>query len=414
MALSDGPPNHNPADKPGIANFAAFSAMIMLVSSIIRIGACLYLPAIPIIGETLNISNADMGFTITIYFAVFSIFSLVSGPCSDAFGRRLLIIIGIIVFIIGSIVCGIANAFPTLLTGRIIQAVGASMIPGTSRAMVRDAGNDVQVVSLLGWLGVLGGVFLVGAPILGGVITEHFGWRSNFWFLLGFGMVILTITILRLQETLAPEKRFSLAITPVFKSYTEMLTSAEFILSLLPIIFCFIFQGAYLAAAPFIFIRDFQLSPTQFGLSNIVIVLAITAGRYISVAAIKHYSDLIGYRIGGGIIFLAGIVFAAIFFFQIDGLTPLFMALALFCIGFGTLSPIGMKSSITVFREKSGMAAAMQGCLMLGSVAIGSAMISTLMKHFPNLLTVYIFSALVIGVALLTFISALAGSKRLV
>jgi len=414
MILSDGSPNHNPAADSGIANFAAFSAMIMLVSSIIRIGACLYLPAIPVIGETLQISNADMGFTITIYFAVFSIFSLVAGPCSDAFGRRILIIAGIMIFIIGSVVCGSANAFPSLLAGRIIQAVGASMIPGTSRAMVRDAGNDIQVVSLLGWLAVLGGIFLVGAPILGGVITEHFGWRSNFWFLLIFGLLTLAITISRLQETLAPEKRFNLAISPVLKSYTEMLTSAEFILSLLPIIFCFIFQGAYLAAAPFIFIKDFQLSPTQFGISNIVIVLAITAGRYISVAAIKHFSDLIGYRIGGGIILLAGMVFTAIYFFQIDGLTPLFIALALFCIGFGTLSPIGMKSSITVFREKSGMAAAMQGCLLLGSVAIGSAIISTLMKHFPHLQTASIFSALIIVVAILTFITTLTGSKRLV
>lgn len=406
--------NQNRDGAAGIPDFAAFSALILMVSSIIRVGACLYLPAIPIIGETLNISNADMGSTLTVYFAVFAIFSLVSGPCSDAFGRRILIITGIVIFIFGSFVCGIANAFPTLLTGRIIQAVGASMIPGTSRAMARDAGNDVQVVSLMGWLAVLGGIFLVGAPILGGFITEHLDWRSNFWFLLGFGVIILTITIFRLQETLPPAKRLRLAIKPVLNAYAKMLTSAAFILSLSPIIFCFIFQGAYLAAAPFIFIRDFQLSPTQFGLSNIVIVLALTSGKYLSVATIKHFSDSAGYRVGGGIILLSGLVFSAIFCLRPDGLIPLFIALALFCIGFGTLSPIGMKSSITVFREKSGMAAAMQGCLLLGSVAIGSAAMSLLMQHFPHLPTTYIFSALTVSTALLTFISALAGSKRLV
>ena len=111
---------------------------------------------------------------------------------------------------------------------------------------------------------------------------------------------------------------------------------------------------------------------------------------------------------------MAGLAFAAIFLFQIISLIPLFIALALFCIGFGTLSPIGMKSSITVFREKSGMAAAMQGCLLLGSVAIGSAMISALIKNFPHLQTISIFSALIIAVAILTFITAVAGSKRLV
>ena len=397
-----------------IENFAIFATVLLLASSIIRVGACLYLPAFPVIGKDLHISDSNMGLTISVYFAFFAIFSLISGPFSDAFGRRILILLGIIAYIVGSFLCGMANDFTLLLTGRIIQAIGASMIPGTTRAMTRDAGSDVQVVSLIGWIAVMGGVLLVGAPIIGGVVTDQFGWRYNFWGLVVFSVISLVIMFWSVPETLPHNKRFPLSLKPVLASYWEMLTSSGYMSAMIPVMLCFVFQGAYLASASFIFIRFFGLTPAKFGLSNIVIVIALTLGRYLSVIAVKKYSPKLGYTLGGTITFLAMISFSIITIFHVETLFTLLTAVSIFCVAFGVISPIGVKSSITTFRKRSGMAAALQGCLSLGATAVGSAITSLLMEHLSFLPTISIFSLFSIVIAGVTSLLAYIGRKNLV
>ncbi len=405
--------NTLPNNTDVVINIAGFSILLLLASSIIRVGACLYLPALPVIGKNLGISDAGMTLTLTVYFIVFALFSLVCGPFSDAFGRRWVILAGGAVFIVGSFICGLAQSNAHLLSGRVVQAIGASTIPGTSRAMIRDVGTDVQVVSLMGWMAVLGALLLVGAPVLGGIITEIAGWRYTFWFLVVFALTVLMIMLDKIPETLPLEKRHRLSLPPVLLSYLEMMTSPKFFMVILPVVFCFAFQGAYLAAAPFIFIKGFMLSPTQFGLSNIVIVIALTGGRFITVRTVKHHSAERAYVIGAFIALSAGIFFLVIMLGGYWNLYALLAAVAFFCLGFGVLSPIGLEASLTAFRDRGGMAAALQGFLVLGGTAFGSAIIALLMKRFPDLTPMSLLSIYSATLSTLIFGSVLAGRNKL-
>jgi len=163
-----------------------FTFLILFIGSIVRIGASIYLPAMPIIAEEMHISKALLSNTLTVYFIVFAIFSLIAGILSDAYGRKRVLMSGMFFFLLGSVVCAISTNYEMLMFGRIIQAFGASMVPGTLMAMIRDACSDIRVVSLMGWLAVLSGLFLVAAPIIGGLLTHLFGWSANFWFLAFF------------------------------------------------------------------------------------------------------------------------------------------------------------------------------------------------------------------------------------
>ena len=390
-----------------ILSVGAIGGLLLLTSSIVRVGACLYLPALPVIGKDLSISDAGMSLTMTAYFTIFSLFILISGPLSDAFGRKSLIVIGAIIFIIGSFVCGISNSLAYLLTGRIVQAIGASMIPGTCRAMIRDVGSDTQVVSLLGWMAVLGGLLMVGAPILGGIITEAYNWHYDFWLLVVFTFVTLLIISYFLPETLIKEKRIKLNLLPLLNTYKTMISSPKFFLVILPVALCYVIQGVYLATAPFIFIRSFNMTPTQFGLSNIAIVVALTIGRYLSLSMVKKYSNKTAYLSGAIIVLISGVIFTIIEINEYENIYTLLTGISFFGIGFGTLAPIGLKSSITAFRQTSGMAAALQGCLVLGGTAIGSAGIALMMKH-SELSPMKILSISVAIIACLIFASVLS------
>ena len=394
-------------------NVSTLGYLLLLTSSIVRMGACIYIPALPVIGKDLAISDADMNLTLTVYFTVFSLFILICGPLSDAFGRKFLIQLGAVVFIIGSFICGESTSLSYLITGRIIQAIGASMIPGTSRAMIRDIASDTEVISLLGWMAVLGGLLMVGAPILGGFITENYHWSYNFWLLVAFTSLILIIISYFLPETLIAEKRIKLNLTPVLITYKKMMLAPDFFLVILPVALCFVIQGVYLATAPFIFIKNFMMTPAQFGLSNIAIVIALTLGRYISVNMVKYYSNKTAYITGAIITLIAGGMFTVVGIGGYENIYTLLIGISIFGIGFGTIAPIGLKSSITAFRKTSGMAAALQGCLVLGGTAIGSAGIALMMQH-SELLPMKILSISMAIVTAFIFFTALISKEKLV
>jgi DHA1 family bicyclomycin/chloramphenicol resistance-like MFS transporter len=387
--------------------------LLLTVNAVTRTGACLYLPAIPLIGHDLGISDAGMGITVTAYFAVFALCSLIVGPFSDAFGRQKIIISGLAVFIAGSLVCTMADGFTLLITGRILQAVGASMIPGTSRAMVRDAATDTQFVSLLGWLAVLGGILLVGAPVLGGFITQYAGWRANFLALLLFATAVFVMLLFKLPETLTIARRTAFVPGQALRSYLTMVKSGDFTLVMLPVICCFIFQGAYLALASFVFVKELGFTPVQFGLSNIIIVVGLAGGRKISLRTENSASAAIGYRYSALVLLLTSSVAATLIITGVVTAIPVMLTVFLFALGFGIVSPLGMKASISAFRQQSGTAAALQGFGLLGATAVGSAGAAVAMKYLPELPPARLFAYCALIIPLLAAVAAELGAKHL-
>ncbi len=379
-----------------------FSIIILLTSSIVSFGACLYLPAMPIIAKSMGIDSADIGKTITYYFLAFSIFSLIAGYLSDVFGRKIIIILGAFFYIIGSLICAKSSSLNLLISGRIVQAFGASMIPGTITAMIRDVGNDIQVISLLGWISVINSTFLVGAPVIGGILTEKFGWRGNFWFLTIFASIVLILVLFSLKETLLEKKIIN--VINVSKIYIKMILSPAYILVLLPFILCFGIQGAYFTTAPFIFMEKFKLSSVNFGLSNVVIVIGLFIGRYFSVFLTKKFTNRYSYFSGSFIIITSAFIFLLALLFDKNAFIFTLMGVGIFAAGFGCISPIAIQSSITAFKNYSGMAGALQGTLILLFSSIGSAITVILTKIFKLLNMFEIFILVVIFFSILIFI----------
>ena len=152
-----------------------------------------------------------------------------------------------------------------------------------------------------------------------------------------------------------------------------MLSSGSFILVLLPIILCFAIQGVYFVCAPFVFIRDMHLTPTQFGLTNLVLVTALISGRILCPVLIRFTGQENTYTICGAISFLGGLGFAAFFYIEEPSLWIVLVPAALFGLAFGTMVPIGLKGALTAFKHHSGSASALYGCLTLGASGLFSA-----------------------------------------
>jgi DHA1 family bicyclomycin/chloramphenicol resistance-like MFS transporter len=358
-----------------------FGALVLLVGSIVRIGASIYLPAMPLIGEELGISPARMSDTLSLYFLVFASFILFAGMLSDAYGRKPLLLVGMSLFIAGSVLCALSDGYASLMAGRALQAFGASMIPGTLVAMVRDACSDMRIVSLMGWLAVLGGLFLVAAPVIGGFLTEWFGWSANFWFLVFFTAIALAATLFKIPETHPPgAHRIPLHLGDTLKRLATMLRSADFLLVLAPVIAFFAIQGAFLAAAPYVVMGTYGLGPVAFGASNVVIVVGLFAGRWGGARLYRHVGGATLYRYGALASALSALLFGLLGLGIVSGLWGFLGVVGFFAAIFGAMAPVGMKSSVTAFRAHSGIAAALQGMLLMGASALGSMTAGAMMQ----------------------------------
>src|SRR3984885_11113347 len=122
------------------------------------------------------------------------------------FGRKPLLIIGLIVYVAASIACASAASMSTIIFWRFIQALGGSVVPTAGTAMVRDLYDRNQSARVLSLNMVVTASAPIIAPLIGGQVLLWFDWRAIFWVLVIFGVVSLCAAF-ALPETLAPSRR---------------------------------------------------------------------------------------------------------------------------------------------------------------------------------------------------------------
>src|SRR5258708_33782706 len=160
---------------PQIAVLAALAATGTLATNIL-------LPSLPQMAAALHVPTAAVTSSITIFLAVFAIGQLAVGPISDRYGRRVPVLAGFVVFVAGSIWCGLAADLPNLLIGRVIQAAGACSTSVLSRAIARDLFSGAALGRAMALIMIAMAAAPGFSPLLGGALDHTLGWRSEIAF----------------------------------------------------------------------------------------------------------------------------------------------------------------------------------------------------------------------------------------
>ena len=354
---------------PQIALLAALAATGTLATNIL-------LPSLPQMAVSLKVSSAAVTSAITVFLAVFALGQLVVGPISDRYGRRWPVLTGFVVFLAGSIWCGLAHDLPSLLTGRVIQAAGACSTSVLSRAIARDLFSGAALGRAMALIMIAMAAAPGFSPLLGGALDHYFGWRSEF-VLVGVFAAIAAIGYDAVLGETHHSTRIPLNPLAIAQNYLGLIADRRF---LMPAATVSLIMGglfAMFSAAPRVLIEGLHFTPIELGLFFAGTVLVVFAAGMLATKLAPRFG--LDRSIGDGLLVAAtGGIGVLLVSFLHPTFLPFLAATAVFLLGMGIVNPLGTAQALSPFGEKAGAASALLGFWQMMVAAIGVSLAATI------------------------------------
>lgn len=362
----------------------------------------MYLPSIPVIASDMGTNYAAVQITLTVFLLAMGAGQLFFGPVIDAFGRRRPLLIAIVAFIASSVWAASAQSVESLILARSLQGLAASLALVTAMSSVRDVAEGVAAAQLFALLMTVQGLGPVLAPALGGLIGEGLGWRAVFLTLAALGVVVLVNTVIQLRETLPIEKRASLNVMSVMRTYVEIVSFRAFLLPALSLSFAFFFLFAYIGGAAYAYQTGYGLSSRDFGLvfgatGFAVLVGAMGSGKLVTRFRIEMLA------LGGVLAMFTGAIIGLVSALTSIGLPGIVVGMFIALGGLGIAEATLMSIAFAARSTALGASAAILGAfpLMVGaaSTSLAAVVVEMGVVHWLCFLTVAGLMAVILTLA---------------
>ena len=200
-----------------------------LIVSIGQLSLGLIFPSLPWIAQDLGISTEQVQLLVSGYLLGFGPSQLIYGPLSDVFGRRPVLLVGLLLALHGLILAVThAESFSWLLAGRFVQGLEAGSVAVLARATIRDSYQSHNLVKAMTWVAIVAAFTPIVAPVIGGVVNHYSGWLAVFILLLGYIAVIWLVLLLTFKETLNTASRPP-SVGRLMVSYFSLLRERHFL-----------------------------------------------------------------------------------------------------------------------------------------------------------------------------------------
>ena len=379
--------------------------LLLLLAGLAALGSLatnIILPAFPDMARDIGTSVKDLSATLASFFVAFAVGQLFVGPLSDRFGRKWLVVSGLIVFVAGSAVCAFADGLSQLIVGRIVQALGVCATAVLSRAIARDLFEGEPLARALSLIMVAMAAAPGFSPLLGGALNNLLGWRSTFGLVAVLAVLLGMRYLSKLGETHGAEKRVALSIPAILKAYGALLTDRRFIAPALSVSLVIGSLYMFFSLAPAILMTGFGFSPLALSLFFASTVFVVFGAGAMAPNLARRWGQIRAARVGilialaGSIALLLG--WEDIYFFS--------AAMTVFLLGMGLINPLGTAITLQPFGKNAGAASALLGFLQMGCAAIAIGIAAAL--PVPLYTAFCIVLAANLGFSLLVFWGAIS------
>ncbi len=267
---------------PAGVSMAALTFVLAALSWIGPFSIDTYLPSLPHISESLKASAVQVQQTMTAFMLSFAVMSLWHGAISDAYGRRRITLIALSVYSLASVACATSGSVHALIIFRAIQGATAGVGAVVGRAVVRDLFEGAAAQRLMSYVATIFTIAPVMAPLAGGYLQVHFGWRSVFYFLVILSAFLVLSCWRALPETLPREKRQRLQLVFLARSYWKLLTSFPYLMICASMSLVGAGLFIYIVGAPTFLMEHLKLGETEFLWLFLPISIGMVIGAWFS------------------------------------------------------------------------------------------------------------------------------------
>lgn len=371
-----------------------FLLLMVTLAAVGQMSQTLFVPGQGAIAQTFGVSPGMTQGIMAAYLSMYGLSQFFYGPLSDNLGRRPVTLAGLVLFLGGSALAWQASSFAALVTGALVQGLGAGVAGVMVRTVPRDRFEGPALTRVNGLLSMALILSPMLAPVLGGVLVSQFGWRACYLFLLGLGGAVLALQFVAFKESRPddPEPK-----APVLVRYRRTWQSANFRHHLWPLLAVFSGVVVFEAAAGVLLGERLGFDAATVSWLYIVPLPLYIAGSFLAAALAHRWRHKALLQLGTTLLLSAALAQLLLAWLLPLNAWALLAPVSLYFMAAGLLGPVATSGALSDFKKGAGTAGALLGGLQNLTAGIAAALSSLIPQH----------TALPLG-ALLTLFAVLA------
>ncbi|MEY4979857.1 MAG: hypothetical protein RLZZ352_2127 [Pseudomonadota bacterium] len=333
----------------------------------------LYLPALPALTAGFGAPMAQAQLTLTALLLAFGLSQMVWGPLSDRFGRRPILLVGMTAFVVASVGSALAPSMEHLIAWRALQGMALGAAVMCARAIVRDLYPPAEGARVMSkGLSGLGVIACASAP-LGGLLSDHFGWRVALLALAVAGALTLVLLVWRFQESLPQKNPQALQPRMLLRTWGQIARHPTFVAYALLATTSYGGLFTFLASSSFVFIQVLGLSKTSYGLMMMSMSVSYIAGTFACRRLLARFGVRRTVAIAGVLSLTGGSAMGILALLGVQNTWAIMVPFYIFMMGHGVHQPCGQSGAVSPFPQSAGAASALSGFVMMAvAFAMGS------------------------------------------
>ncbi len=336
----------------------------------------LFIPSMPGLVRVFETHYGTVQLALTLYLFSLAVAQLFVGDLSDRFGRRPVMLWGLVCFFLGSVVCIVAPNIDTLIVGRMIQAVGGCTGLVLSRTIIRDLHGLEGATSMIAYVTMVMVIAPILAPSLGGVLDTVFNWQAGFVALAIYAVCLFAFSFYWLSETHKGPFQ-SGGFQRMFIGFGCLLRRWRFVRYSLQISFSSCAFFSFLGGAPYVMMDIMGRTTAEYGLYFMFGGAFYMLGNFITGRKSAVWGTTRLLWIGAVIGLIGGSLLLVAFLTEKLDPVSLFGAMAIIALANGCTLPAGTASVIGVDQSRIGAAAGLSGFMQIAMGALGAFLVGT-------------------------------------
>lgn len=367
---------------------------LILMGALTAIGPLsidMYLPAFPTISQEFN-APGQVELSLASFFTGLAIGQLFYGPLSDRIGRKPPLYAGLLLFLLASVGAAFSGSMTQLIVWRFVQGLGGCAGMVIARAVVRDRCSPQEAARAFSLLMLVMGLAPILAPLLGGFVVTHTGWRPLFFLLAAFAAICLFCIWRLLRESHEMPSTDKFSLRKIMGDYGRILRHREFMRYSLCSSLAFTGMFAYIAGSPHVLMQVHGIAPQDYGWFFGSNAFGLIAASQLNARLLRHRDMHWLLRRGVMSVALTGMTLAVLASLDWLPLPLLLAGLFLFISSLGFISPNASAAALAHQGKHAGTASALMGALQFVLATAAGAAMS--LWHTPSALPLAMVMAL--------------------